>query len=276
VAAVDVGASRGPDQAHHRIAVAPGDEVALLTMLRAAIAMPPEDSPPEGAGAHAVDSPSGEDARGDRGKRRPVLEAATRELGAVLSAARYAVIVADAEPDPMTARDPDRADALVALAQALNGSTRAALSLLRGGGNRSGADAVMTWLTGYPMAVDFARGYPTYRPHDGTAPGRLARGDTDAVLVIGSASPLDRALASVDSRRLAAIGPRASAGACARGAAVIDTGVAGIHESGTALRMDDVPLPLRASMSGPADTAAIVRALSERIVARRRQAVGMR
>src|SRR5256885_17103240 len=80
-----------------------------------------------------------------------------------MTAARYVAIVADSEPGLVPA-DPARAEALVALAQALNGPTRCALSTLRGGGNRSGADAVLTWQTGFPFAVDFARGYPTYRP----------------------------------------------------------------------------------------------------------------
>ena len=45
------------------------------------------------------------------------------------------------------------------------------------------------------------------------------------------------------------IGPGASAVAGARVA--IDTGVAGIHESGTGYRMDDVPLPLTAVLVHP-------------------------
>jgi formylmethanofuran dehydrogenase subunit B len=62
-----------------------------------------------------------------------------------------------------------RLSALIALVQALNGPTRAALSLLRAGGNRSGVDAVLTSQTGYPAAVDFSRGAPRYRPYDGRA-----------------------------------------------------------------------------------------------------------
>ena len=49
----------------------------------------------------------------------------------------------------------------------------------------------------------------------------------------------------------------------------IDTGVAGIHEGGTAFRMDDVPLPLRAPVPGPPVAAQVVRALAQRIAARR-------
>src|SRR5207248_11272933 len=90
------------------------------------------------------------------------------ELARRMTAARYVAIVADSEPGLVPA-DPARAEALVTLAQALNGPTRCALSTLRGGGNRSGADAVLTWQTGFPFAVDFARGSPSYEPQAGAA-----------------------------------------------------------------------------------------------------------
>jgi formylmethanofuran dehydrogenase subunit B len=68
----------------------------------------------------------------------------------------------------------------------------------------------------------------------------------------------------------ALIGPRASESALAAGAAVVvDSGMAGIHEGGTALRMDDVSLPLRPSLAGPRETRAIVRGVRERVQARR-------
>src|SRR5207247_3636897 len=102
---------------------------------------------------------------GDPSRCRPAAELARR-----LMQARYVALVADGEPGPAPS-DPDRAEALVALAQALNGPTRCALSTLRGGGNRAGAEQVLTWQTGFPCAVDFARGYPEYRPHGG---GRAA------------------------------------------------------------------------------------------------------
>src|SRR5207247_10277717 len=131
--AVEEGGNLGPDDANGRVAIAPGDEVDSLEMMRATVQ------------GRAV----GEDAR-----FRPAVELARRMTGA-----RYVVIVADGEPG-LTPADPARAEALVTLAQALNGPTRCALSTLRGGGNRSGADAVLTWQTGFPFAVDFARGYP--------------------------------------------------------------------------------------------------------------------
>jgi hypothetical protein len=64
-----------------------------------------------------------------------------------------------------------------------------------------------------------------------------------------------------------AIGPRVSVSPFASGPVAIDTGVAGIHEAGLALRMDDVPVPVRAPLAGPRSTKAIAAALCERIVA---------
>ena len=60
------------------------------------------------------------------------------------------------------------------------------------------------------------------------------------------------------------IGPRATrAGIAARIA--IDTGVAGIHEGGTAYRMDDVPLPLRPPLTGQRSTMHTLQSLAEMI-----------
>src|SRR2546426_570261 len=145
---------------------------------------------------------------------------------------------------------PDRAEALIALAQALNGPARCALSSLRAGGNRSGADAVATWQTGFPFAVDFAPGYPCYRPHAGAAV-LLGRGEIDVALLVGSPAGVPPAVAAALGQvTTIAIGPRVSA-APFRPKVAIDTGVAGIHEGGIAFRMDDVPLPPRPALPGP-------------------------
>ena len=228
VVAVDVGDARGPDDADVRIAIPPEHEVASTATLRAAIENPAAARGPELA-----------------------------EFATLLKNGRYVVIVVDAEPrDGTAAIDPGRAEALIALAQALNGPTRCALNLLRGGGNRSGADVVTTWQTGYPSAVTFARGYPEYRPHEPAS--TLADADADTVLLLGSASALPAVVrTALESRPCAVIGPRASDEALTSAPVAIDTAVAGIHEGGTAFRMDDVPLPLRPSLSGPPSAASI-------------------
>ena len=239
VIAVDVGDARGPAAADGRVAIPPDAELDALGAMRAQV---------QGRTV-APDGPFG------------TAIALVHEM----TKARYVALVADAEPGP-TPSDPDRAEALIALAQALNDPTRCALSTLRGGGNRSGADAVLTWQTGFPFAVDFGRGYPTYRPHAGAAE-RLAGGEVDAALVIGAPATLPDSIArGLGGVATIAIGPRASAAGW-KPVVAVDTGVAGIHEGGTAFRMDDVPLPLRPAFGGEdvRSAASTVRALRERL-----------
>ena len=64
------------------------------------------------------------------------------------------------------------------------------------------------------------------------------------------------------------IGPRASESAI-DASIRIDTGVAGIHESGIAFRTDELPLPLRALLPTPRDTASLLKALGAAIAAQR-------
>jgi len=237
VIAVDVGAGRGPADADARVEIAGGDEVDALGVMRATV-----------QGRVASD-----EAR-FRG---------SAELAGRMSQGRYVVLVADGEPGAAPA-DPDRAEALVTLAQALNAPTRCALIVLRGGGNRSGADAVLTWQTGFPFAVDFAPGFPTYRPHAGAA-ALLAAREIDAALVIGSPASIPAPLiGGWAGLATVAIGPRASAAAF-KPAVSVDTGIAGIHEGGTAYRMDEVPLPLRPALAGPPTAAGTLRAMRERL-----------
>lgn len=245
VIAVDVAESRGPADADVRISVRVDDEVAVLTFM-AALAHGDRDVPAEATVGDAADS--------------------ARQLRAAIGDGRYVVVVADTEPDDAAAsRDPGRAAALLRLAQALNGPTRAALSSLRAGGNRSGADACLTSQTGYPAAVDFSRGFPRYRPHDGAEP-RLERGEVDAALLVGNAGLVPaRVIERMRAVPHAAIGPRVSDSLLAGGRAVVDTGIAGIHEAGTALRMDDVPLPLAARLAGPPSARDVVAALRTRL-----------
>jgi formylmethanofuran dehydrogenase subunit B len=239
VIAVDVGAQRGPDDADVRIQMAAEEEQLFFASLRAYLAGRTLGGAPIVA---------------------RVIDLATR-----LNRAKYAVIVTDAESLPPAATTPTmRADSLIALAQALNATTRGSLCTLRAGGNRNGADMVLTWQTGFPMAVDFARGAPKYAPEDATL-SRLARAAFDAVLLVGATAALPSEVANaLRGVRTVAIGPRASESTI--GASIrIDTGVASIHESGTAFRTDDIPLPLHAVLPTPRDTASLLKALGTAI-----------
>ena len=233
VIAVDVGSARGPEDADDRVAVLPDRQVSFLDGLTACVTGP----------ANGVPLP-------------PVLDTILK--------GKYVALIADAEPEIDGGdHDDGRSAALLMFAQALNGPTRCAYVALRAGGNRSGADACLTAQTGYPVAVDFSRGHPRYRPHEHAA-ARLERGSVDAVLIVGSAGLIPFPAARFARVPTIVIGPRATEGPFTISAAV-DTGVAGIHESGTALRMDEVPLPLAAAIDGPRRAVDIVSDLARRV-----------
>jgi formylmethanofuran dehydrogenase subunit B len=219
---VSVGADRGLEKAEIRAEFTPGEEVDALAVMQATV----------------------------RGQRLGELPARLRPAATIaerLMQGRYVAIVHDAESG-REERDAQRTESLVALAQVLNGPTRAALSSLRAGGNRSGAEAALTWQTGYPMRVSFRTGYPLAQSGR-SGLDRLRSGGADAVLVAGSAAALEDPGLDLDRVPGVVIGSAASTIPSARVA--IDTGIAGIHERGTGYRMDDVPLPLSPVLESP-------------------------
>lgn len=234
VISVSIGADKGPPDADLTVSLEAGEEIAALSLIRAAVASA---------------QPAAELSPG----LRQALALVPR-----LTGARYAVLVHDAEPTTEE-RNPRRVEALIALAQALNGPTRAALSSLRAGGNRPGADAVLTWQTGYPFAVDYSRGPPRYEPGE-RGLDRLLAGSFSAALVVGSPAVGEEASEALARIKTVVIGPRATEAAF-RPRVAIDTGVAGIHEGGTAYRMDEVPLPLRPPLTAQRTTTETLAAL---------------
>jgi formylmethanofuran dehydrogenase subunit B len=234
--AVSVGADRAPAGATLSVELDTAEEIAALSLLRAVV-----------RGAAAPESPLG----------RQVREMAQRLIGA-----RYAVLVHDAEPTAEP-RNLLRVEGLIALAQELNGPTRAALCSLRAGGNRVGAEAVLTSHTGYPFGVDYSRGYPRYQP-ERRGIARLQSGALQSALVVGSLALDETARAALSSVSTVVIGPRASQTAFTPRVA-IDTGIAGIHDGGSAYRMDEVPQNLRPPLTGPRVTADVLTALNEAV-----------
>jgi formylmethanofuran dehydrogenase subunit B len=242
VIAVSIGRDRGPAGADVQLALEPDQEVPALSVMRAV-------------------------ALGNRlGELAAPLKAAA-DIGAQLAQARYSAIVHEAEPAAEPARDPYRGEGLLALAQALNGPSRAALSSLRAGGNRSGAEAVLTSHTGFPMSVSYGGGAPQYRPR-GRGLGEAAA-EAGAILVVGAAAAVGESLASATGRiPIVVVGPRASEAPFAARVAV-DTGVAGIHEDGTAYRMDDMPLRLRPPLQAERSVAVVLADLLAAVRTRR-------
>jgi formylmethanofuran dehydrogenase subunit B len=242
VVAVDVGEATGPADVDVRLRLAPGNELGAISVMRASV----------------LGRALGELAA-------PFDEAAA--LAARLAASRYVALVHDGEPGRATPAA-GRAEAMIALAHALNGTTRAAVSRLRAGGNRSGIDAVLTWQTGYPFAVDFGRGHPRYDSEE-TAARLLAEGRIGTILIVGAAADVPPLVArGLSGLAVAVIGPGASR-APGVPAVAIDTAVAGLHESGTAFRMDGVSLPLRSILPGPPEAAGLIHRLRRLVSAPR-------
>jgi formylmethanofuran dehydrogenase subunit B len=237
VVSVSIGTDKGPAEANLSLELPPDEEITALSLMRAAV------------------------------QGRPVPQSAPRLVQAVdianrLATARYAVLVHDAE-SAGERRNPLRIEGLIALTQALNQPTRAALSSLRAGGNRAGAEAVLTWQAGYPFAVDYSRGYPRYTPN-ARGLSRLAGGAFQAALVVGAAALEDSVRSALSRVSTIVVGPRASQ-AQFQMRVTIDTGQAGIHETGMAYRMDEVPLPLRPPLTGPRSATETLRAITEAI-----------
>jgi len=143
-------------------------------------------------------------------------------------------------------------EALLALVRDLNSYTRFVARSMRGRGNAGGADNVLAWTTGFPFGVNLSRGYPRFNPGEFTASEILARGEADAALIVGSRSlenlshAARRHLATIPTVVVDPAGPTLESATVA-----FTTATCGIHTAGTVYRMDDVPLPLRPSLTSP-------------------------
>ncbi len=158
--------------------------------------------------------------------------------------------------------------ALLALATDLNEFTHFVAKPVRGHGNVTGADNVVSWQTGYPFGVNFSRGYPRFNPGEFTTVDTLSRGDADAAMIIASdpASNFPKA-AIAHLRRIPVICLDTKATLTSSLARVaFRTSTYGINTGGTVYRMDDVPISLRKAFDSPfPDDETILRALKEKV-----------
>ena len=147
--------------------------------------------------------------------------------------------------------------ALHSLTMALNDFTKFAAVPMRDLGNDVGADNVMSWLTGYPVCVDFSRGYPRSNPGEFTAVDLLARREADAALIVAADPWATMPEAAVEHLNTIPHVVIDRPGRCRRAKARVQfiTALPGINTPGTAYRMDWVPVSMRApvSSSQPSD-----------------------
>jgi formylmethanofuran dehydrogenase subunit B len=159
-------------------------------------------------------------------------------------------------------------EAALSLARDLNEYTRFYAKPMRGHGNVTGADNVVSWQTGYPFGVNLGRGYPRFNPGEFTTADTLARGEADAALIIASdpmgnfSQPAREHLAKIP---YIALDPRETA-TTRQATVAFTTATYGINTAGTVYRMDDVPIPLRPAFESPyPGDEEVLRAVEKRI-----------
>jgi formylmethanofuran dehydrogenase subunit B len=160
-------------------------------------------------------------------------------------------------------------EAALALARDLNAFTRFYANPMRGHGNVTGADNVVSWQTGYPFGVNLGRGYPRFNPGEFTTTDTLARKEADAAMIIAS-DPMGN-FSQAAREHLASIPYIAldtKETSTTRAAAVaFTTATYGINVPGTVYRMDDVPIPLRPAFESPYPSdEKILRALEKKVL----------
>ena len=166
--------------------------------------------------------------------------------------------------------------ALLALATDLNEFTHFVAKPVRGHGNVTGADNVVSWQTGYPFGVNFSLGYPRFNPGEFTTVDTLSRGDADAALIIASDPASNLPRAAIDHlHKIPVISLDTKATITSKLAHVaFATATYGINTSGTVYRMDDVPITLRKAFDSPFPTdeeilTAIKKRVHELVLAKR-------
>jgi formylmethanofuran dehydrogenase subunit B len=148
----------------------------------------------------------------------------------------------------MTGLGQHNVGALLLLVRELNDSTRFCARRLRYPGDVTGADTVLAWQTGYPFSVNFFRGYPRFNPGEFSAQEMLERGEVDGCLLVGSEGVSRFSKSAVDRlRRIPTIAlDYPTVESFISPTVRFTTAVYGVHQQGTAFRMDGIPIPLRA------------------------------
>jgi formylmethanofuran dehydrogenase subunit B len=142
------------------------------------------------------------------------------------------------------------------LVQDANRHTRFAAVAMRGHGNVNGTNQVMSWLTGYPLAVNFSRGFPRHNPGEFSVVPMLARKEIDAALIVatdpGAHLPKD-AVDFLKTIPVIHLDPHRNM-TTPWASVVIPVAPVGVAATGTFYRMDNVPLRLKKVVDSPFPT----------------------
>jgi formylmethanofuran dehydrogenase subunit B len=175
-----------------------------------------------------------------------------RELANAIKSCKYGVIFFGLGVSQDRGRDLNLEQIAVLIREA-NDYARFYAIPMRGHGNVAGCNQVMAWQTGYPLAVNFSRGYPRYNPGEFSVMGLLARKEVDAALIVatdpGAHFPGDsvRYLQEIPTVYLEPHNNATTAWATV----VIPVAPVGLAAAGTFYRMDNVPLRVKKIVDSP-------------------------
>ncbi|MDD1748747.1 MAG: formylmethanofuran dehydrogenase subunit B [Methanothrix sp.] len=222
---VDVRETRTAKNADKFVRITPGSDYEVISALRMLVAGKGDILPEEVGG---------------------VLKADLAELADMLKAARFGAVFFGLGITHSRGRYKNIDNALSLVAE-LNSQTKYVIMPMRGHYNVGGIGQTLAWSSGYPMSVDFTRGMPYFNPGETAACDLLARGDTDAALIIAAdaVSNFPRAIAeALANIPVIQIDPYENPTTLLSDV-VIPCAIAGVEVEGTAYRMDGLALRLR-------------------------------
>ena len=174
------------------------------------------------------------------------------ELAETLMAAKFGVMFVGVGMTMSGAKEKNFEE-LFLLLHDLNRISKWVVIPMRGHYNVTGADMAALWTTGYPYAVEFSRKYPRYQPGITSTVDVFLREEADALLSIASdpIAHFPRKVAEAMKKvPIIAIDPKWNL-TVAFSKVIIPSAIAGIECSGTAYRMDEVPLRLKKIVNPP-------------------------
>ena len=222
---VDVRETRTAKNADKFVRIAPGSDYEVISALRMLVAGKGDIVPDEVGGVSKPD---------------------LADLAATLKAAKFGAVFFGLGITHSRGRYKNIDNALSLVAE-LNSHSKFVIMPMRGHYNVGGIGQVLAWSSGYPMSVDFTRGAPYFNPGETAACDLLARGDTDAALIIAAdaASNFPRATAKkLANIPVIQIDPYENP-TTLLSEVVIPCAIAGVEVEGTAYRMDGLALRLR-------------------------------
>lgn len=174
------------------------------------------------------------------------------ELADIMRSAKYGALLFGLGVT-MTKGKGRNIEEVIRLVQDLNNWTKFVLLPMRGHYNVVGANMASLWLTGFPYALDFARGYPRHNPGVTSATELLLNGEVDAALIVASDPAAHFPAVAVKNLAkipVITIDPKWNM-TCLISEIIIPSAYAGIECEGSAYRMDKVVLHLKKIVDPP-------------------------